>query len=141
TALFADRAEAAEWLGNRDAVRVSEELDTLVDTIRGTPPELRRVQEHLQTNLANPTLDGVAGELRLSRRSPQRLLQEAGTSFRRQVEHARVRAAERLLCDSDLKLEVVARQLGYSTLPHFSNAFSRATGETPSDFRRRRRSE
>jgi AraC-like DNA-binding protein len=138
-ALFADGAEAAAWLGNRGAVAASEELDRLVDAIRGDPPELRRLNAWLQAHPGGQSLQTTAAHLRLSPRSLQRMLRKSGTSFRRQIEHARVRLAERLLVEQDLKLEVVARRIGYSTLAHFTNAFRRATGEPPSEFRRRRR--
>src|SRR5260221_7573060 len=37
-ALFADRVEAARWLGHEDALAACAELNTLVDGIRATPP-------------------------------------------------------------------------------------------------------
>jgi len=139
-ALFADAAEAASWLDNKGAAKASAELDRLVDGLRGTPPELLRLQELLQSDLRRPSLERAAAGLGIPSRTLQRLLKENGTGFRSQLGHARVRLAERLLCDHDVKLEAIARQVGYSTLAHFIHAFRRATGESPGEFRRRRRS-
>lgn len=139
-ALFADAAEAGAWLDHDGAASAIAELDDCVDAVRGTPPELRRLQALLRAEPRSPSLERTAAQLYVSPRSLQRRLRQAGTSFRRQVEHARLRLAERLLCDHDLKLEAVAHQVGYSTLPHFIHAFRRATGEAPGEFRRRRRS-
>jgi AraC-like DNA-binding protein len=138
-ALFADRREAAQWLGHPEALAASQELDGIIESLRNLSPEIRRLQTHLAAQLARPNIEEAAAELGISSRSLQRLLGAVGTSFRRQVEHARVRAAEALLLDGQTKLEAIAREVGYSTLSHFSVAFRRATGETPSDFRRRRR--
>src|SRR5258706_820419 len=106
-ALFADRVEAARWLGHEDALAACAELDALVDGVRAAPRELRQLQEHLRSHLARPTLERAARALGISARSLQRALRAAGTSFRRQVEHARVRVAEGLLSDGQLKLEAV----------------------------------
>jgi AraC-like DNA-binding protein len=137
-ALFADRAEAAVWLGHRAARVACRELDRLLDSLLGAPPEVRRLQEYLEANLRRPSLPRAAQALGVSPRSLQRALRQANTSFRKQLAHARLRSAERLLLDGDGKLESVASQLGYSTRAHFATAFRRATGERPSEFRRRR---
>ncbi len=138
-ALFADRAEAAEWLAHPRAERACLQLDQLVDELRGTPMEVRRLREYLRARFLSPDLHLAAQALGLSVRSLQRALREAGTSFRAQVEHTRMRAAEHLLLDGDTKLEAVARAVGFSQLAHFVTAFRRVTGETPGQFRGRRR--
>jgi len=75
----------------------------------------------------------------LSERSLSRRLSELGTSFRDEVQRARLRAAEALLVDTDLKLDAVGRAIGFTSRAHFSDFFRRATGEAPSEFRARRR--
>jgi AraC-like DNA-binding protein len=137
-ALFADREEAARWLDHPQSPDANRELDEIVGALRGTSPQLRRLQAWLMAKMGRPSIQEAATELGISSRSLQRLLAAANTSFRRELEHARLRAAEALLIDSQSKLEAVAREVGYSTLSHFTVAFRRATGETPSDFRKRR---
>jgi AraC-like DNA-binding protein len=137
-ALFGGRAEAARWLAHPRADEACAELDRLVSEIRELPVELARVQRYLETRLHRPELRAAARDLGLSTRSLQRGLQRANTSFREQVERARMRAAERLLLDGSEKIETVARSVGYSRLTHFATAFRRVMGETPSQFRARR---
>jgi AraC family transcriptional regulator len=49
-----------------------------------------------------------------------------------------VRAAQRLLAEGDASIARVASEVGCKSLSHFSALFRRLTGETPSDWRRRR---
>ena len=78
--------------------------------------------------------------LGVSERSLQRQLRQEGTSFRREVDAARIRAARTLLADTDQKITVIALEVGCATLQHFSALFRRMTGETPSEWRARQRS-
>jgi AraC-like DNA-binding protein len=137
-AMFADRGEAAHWLDHAGAAVVCPELDALVDDVRATPQVVRRLRAYLQTRLGAPDLFAAARDLGVSTRSLQRALRDAGTSFRAQVEHARMRAAERLLVDTDEKIETVARTVGFARLACFATAFRRVAGESPSQFRARR---
>ncbi|MGC1301997.1 MAG: AraC family transcriptional regulator [Caulobacteraceae bacterium] len=50
----------------------------------------------------------------------------------------RLEAAKRLLRDSVMSIDVIARQCGFSSASHFSTRFRRATGATPTAFRRGR---
>ena len=81
----------------------------------------------------------AASTLGLSERTLQRRLQQAGTSFRRQVQQAVFSHARTLLTDTDVKIEAIARQLGYSSAAHFADSFRRQAGVTPGDFRARAR--
>jgi AraC-like DNA-binding protein len=49
--------------------------------------------------------------------------------------------AQRLLREDLLSIKEIAVLLGFCNTAHFSNAFRRAEGITPSDFRRRARGE
>jgi AraC-like DNA-binding protein len=73
----------------------------------------------------------------VSERSLQRSLGAAGTTFKDEIAEARIRAARRLLADGDEPLSAIAREVGCSSLQHFSTLFRKRTGETPSAFRRR----
>jgi AraC family transcriptional regulator len=48
----------------------------------------------------------------------------------------RVERAKGLICKTDLTLTTIAQQLGFASHAHFSTAFKRLTGRTPSDYRR-----
>src|SRR5262249_15997313 len=51
----------------------------------------------------------------------------------------RIQSAATLLGDGSLTLAEIAEGVGYESLPAFSKAFKRWTGESPSSWRRRRR--
>ena len=71
-------------------------------------------------------------------RTLQRWLAEERTDWRRIVDRSRFEAYEKLILDPSLTLTEISMKLGYSDQPHFTRAFHRWTGETPSVHRRRR---
>lgn len=138
-ALFTDRAQAFAWLGREDSAAVADRLDATLSSVHATPPLLRKLRELLAKQLGAPSVDGIAGALGLSARSLQRRLSELDTAFRDEVNRARVRAAEVLLVDTDRKLDAISREVGCASASHFGALFRQLTGETPSEFRARRR--
>ncbi len=86
----------------------------------------------------NVTIDEVAAELSLSRRSLTRRLQAEGLRFRQLVEESRRRAAEQLLSDARISLDDVAHRVGYSDRASFMRAFKRWHGLTPTQWRKAR---
>jgi AraC-like DNA-binding protein len=70
-----------------------------------------------------------------SLRTFQRRLAEEGLTYSRLVEQVRFNTAIRLLQDPSLKLLDIAIELGYSDAAHFTRAFKRWTGTSPSEFR------
>jgi AraC-like DNA-binding protein len=104
---------------------------SLVDDVRGV----------LGRELAggDPSIDGVASRLGIARRSLQRRLAEAGTSFTTVLEEMRERLARSYLLNRDLSIAEVAFLLGYSETPTFHRAFRRWTGLTPGSYRERQR--
>jgi AraC-like DNA-binding protein len=107
----------------------------------GTPAILTALRPLLERDLANITVAQAARTLSLSERSLQRKLTEAGTTFVAELGAARVRAAQRLLVDSDLPLTTIALEVGCASLQHFSVLFRKHIGEAPSTWRRRLRPE
>jgi AraC-like DNA-binding protein len=81
----------------------------------------------------------VAHSVRTSARTLQRRLHGAGLTYAGVVQEVRFEAAREMLSDPGRKIGDVARTLGYSDPAHFTRAFQRWTGLTPSDFRRRGR--
>ncbi|MEQ8822867.1 MAG: helix-turn-helix domain-containing protein [Filomicrobium sp.] len=118
-------------------------LPTLFDSVAQDPP-VPRDNDELQAIVAvsqialergYPKADWVADKLGLSRRSMQRKLQASGTSFAVLVEALMEGRARALLMSSDRSVTAIAHDLGYSDTAHFTRAFRRWTGMTPSDFR------
>ena len=134
--LFDDRHPALAWLGLDDDARA--EVEAVIAAYDGAPPLLRRLREHLSKHLRAAALDESARALALSARSLQRALKDHGTSFRGELDLARVRAAERMLADSALKMDAIAHEIG-CTPSTFYELFRRATGRSPAEFRAQRR--
>ena len=61
-----------------------------------------------------------------------------GCGLEHYVIRQRIEAAQRLLLTSSLTVSRIARLLGYSSLGHLSGQFQRATGRSPTDYRRAR---
>lgn len=137
--LFEDRARAVAWLGVTGAAFVLEAIEREVVRASGEPPLLRDLRAMLETRLQDgPSLATIAKALGLSERSLQRKLGEHGSTFQAELNAARVRVAKRLLRESPVSLTEVAFETGCASLASFSTLFRRATGETPTAFRRRR---
>lgn len=137
-ALFAERTDALTWLGLPPDSAPRREVEEIMTTLFDEPAPLGALRALLAQAPTEVKLVTAARALRLSERSLSRRLQELGTSFRAEVQRARLRAAEALLVTTDLKLEDVSRRVGFQSRAHFSQFFHRATGETPAAFRTRR---
>ena len=126
--------EALQWLGQADASARARELDELVERAAFGSPTLARLEAWLSRNCANGSVDRAAASLGLSTRSLQRLLGEAGTSFRDQRRQACLTLAKHLLTETDEKLETIAKRIGYTT-PGLVRLFERECATSPSGYR------
>jgi AraC-like DNA-binding protein len=77
----------------------------------------------------------VASELAMSRRTLQRRLAAAGTSFSKELAVVRVGAARELLVDRRRSITEVAYLCGFADGAHFARAFRSATGSAPREWR------
>ena len=73
-----------------------------------------------------------------SPRSLRRWLAQEGTSWRQVVDRVRLEACAPLLLSPSITLAEISARLGYSDPAHFTRAFQRWTGESPSAYRNRR---
>ena len=137
--LFSDPAAAYAWLSNPQAEKARLEVEELVAGQVRLPPAVAALREYFGRKGAVHTIAAAARALGLSRRSLQRRLREAATTFRNELAQARVRAAMPLVLDGEVKLETIAKQLGLSSLTAFSRFYRRHTGELPSRSRPRTR--
>ncbi|MBX2855809.1 MAG: AraC family transcriptional regulator [Rhodobacteraceae bacterium] len=87
----------------------------------------------------HPKIDWVASKLAMSRRSLQRSLATAGCSFSGVLDGILKDRATTLLQMTDRDITDIALQLGYSDGAHFSRAFRRWTGLSPTHYRTARR--
>lgn len=82
--------------------------------------------------------DELARELALHRRTLNRRLQAAGTSFRRELDRMRSDVARQLLEHTRAPLSEIAATLCYGDAAAFLHAFKRWTGTTPARWRESR---
>ena len=82
------------------------------------------------------SLDRVARELLLSKRTLQRRLAESGQRFSDLVLDVRTQESLRLLSDTELSVTMIGYACGFSDTAHFTNTFRKRMGTTPSTWRR-----
>jgi AraC family transcriptional regulator len=101
---------------------------------------VRELDDYIRVRLAEPiSLEDLCGVAGLSKRHFLRAFQESvGTTPHRHVLNLRIEAAKRRLAESDDCLTTIALGSGFSHSQHFSTTFRRATGMTPSMYRRSR---
>jgi AraC-like DNA-binding protein len=136
---FGAEDEALAWLARPELPSVLAEAAALADDARGTTPLVRSLRHRLDGSLAEATIAATARALGVAPRSLQRELERNGTSFRLELTRARVRAASQLLESSDEKIEAIARRVGWGSSSRMSAIFRRQLGETPAQYRARRR--
>src|SRR5262249_38741339 len=128
--LFERRAQAYAWLDAKgDAIAA-------IESAHGAAPP---PPPHLPTCPANDLRDASLQSAAPARAPPPRTLQRTlaarATSFRAELDAVRVATAERLLLDSDLKMDPVAHEIGCKSPSAFYELFRRHAGEPPQAFR------
>ncbi|WP_416769307.1 AraC family transcriptional regulator [Pseudomonas sp. RHF3.3-3] len=85
--------------------------------------------------MGEPSIKRISPQLRLSSRTLQRRLQEAGTSFRHELNLVRYELALSYLRDPRLQIVDIAMLLGYSEHSAFTRAFKEWSGMSPHEAR------
>jgi len=134
--------DALAWLGwtpGSAGAAATAEIAAVAEEARAVPATVRRMRMWLEGALEAATIDAAAEALAMAPRSLQRELAEVGTSFSDELVAARVRVAAQLLIETDDKVEAVARAVGYATASRLAEAFRKLLGETPAEYRAKRR--
>ena len=106
-------------------------------TAESLGPVLTWMLEHLDEAF---TVDDLAQRSAMSPRTfARRFVAETGTTPHQWVTDQRVLRARRLLEDTDLPVEAVARDAGFGSAALLRHHFTRCTGITPTAFRTQRR--
>jgi AraC family transcriptional regulator, transcriptional activator FtrA len=106
-------------------------------TAESLGPVLTWMVEHLDEAF---TVDDLARRAAMSPRTfARRFVAETGTTPHQWVTDQRVLRARRLLEDTDLPVEAVARDAGFGSAALLRHHFTRCTGITPTTFRTQRR--
>jgi AraC-like DNA-binding protein len=137
--IFAEPRLGFRWLERPDSDETCDDVSAIALTVTGVSPWRRILGDALREEPEGVTLAAVARRIGRSERSLQRDLQQAGTTFRAELEAARVALARALLVDTDLKIDAVARRVGCASAAHFATLFRRVAGEPPSSYRERHR--
>ena len=127
------------WAGVSPRADTAPGAQALRQLVRDEPwPDwVKQAYGTLTTRLtAPPSLDVLATELGLSRRSLQRGLQEEGLGFRQLLAEARYRTAGWHLMRGGAALAEIGFLCGYADQSHFTREFRSRSGLTPADFRR-----
>ena len=83
-----------------------------------------------------PTLPEMAETFQMSERTLQRRIQQGGRTYSELVREARFDLAREMLVDPSMRIIDVALASGYGNQQHFSRAFRRHAGVSPTIFRR-----
>ena len=134
--IFQDAQAALAWLGCADDAPLLEELGRVRLEARSVPAIVRELGTFLEHHPRATPVE-AARALALSTRSLQRRLREHDTTFRKELDVARVRLAQRRLRDSDVSITAVALEVGLTSPQHLSTLFHRCGFEAPSVWRAR----
>jgi AraC-like DNA-binding protein len=91
---------------------------------------------HLRVGHTELSIERVASDLNLTKRTLQRRLQDQNTNFAQLRDDLRFHYAIKYLIDDQLSVDRVSRALDFSDRTSFTNAFKRWTGLSPSAFRK-----
>ena len=82
------------------------------------------------------SIDRIAEDLKLSKRTLQRRLQQQGANFAQLRDVLRFHYAIKYLIDEHMSVDTVSKSLDFSDRTSFTNAFKRWTSLSPSVFRK-----
>ncbi len=141
--LFDERLAALEWLHGELAFEPGPcQAHAAIDAMfaaADSPPIIHQLRDILTATLRRTSIEDAAGAMALSPRTLQRRLSDAGTTFQDELAEVRVRAAQRMLAESDTPVTAIAFEIGFASPQHLSALFKKRTGTTPSEWRRKRR--
>lgn len=105
-------------------------------TLADLPSALRRIMRK-RLLLGEFSMDDVAAQLSMHRRTLDRRLQRHGTTYGELLESVRDDIARQLLRDTQFPIQRIAESVRFSSAANFATAFRRRAGMTPTEFRRR----
>lgn len=91
---------------------------------------------HMRVGHADLSIEQIATDLHLTKRTLQRRLQAQNTNFAQLRDDLRFHYAIKFLIDDQMSVDLVSRGLDFSDRTSFTNAFKRWTGLSPSTFRK-----
>lgn len=119
---------SAKLLKSMDSKKADEEKSVILQAC-----------DYISAHLSDPglSLQAVSGAVGLSGAYFSQLFKaEKGLGLSVYIAECRVRLAQQMLLNTDLKNEDIARQTGFASATYFSRVFKNSTGMTPSDYRK-----
>lgn len=114
------------------------EPESRPDEVRQTR-QVKRMMDYLRENLRDVSFAAFAEHFHYSESYASRFFKSStGQTFTCVLRTLRLKRAAELLAGSELSVDEVMRQVGYSGRTNFYSSFRRFYGATPSDFRRER---
>jgi AraC-like DNA-binding protein len=105
------------------------------ETMADLPGTLRRILRK-RLVLGAFSMDEVATQLSMHRRTLDRRLQRHGTTYGELLESVREDVARQLLRETQMPIQRVAESVRFSSAANFATAFRRRAGMTPTAYRR-----
>lgn len=135
-AQFDTRAERELWL--RNTLR---RVQSACDEGRKKKPfsAMERAREFMQDNFTNPelTLRTVADYVGFNEKYfSTRFTKECGCTFIVYLNDLRIRRAQELLTQTDMKMYEISEAVGYGSVEHFNHIFKKKLCISPSEFRK-----
>lgn len=99
-----------------------------------------RAKNFMRDNFANPELmlKTVADYVGFSEKYfSSRFTRESGCTFISYLNELRIRRAQELLLQTDMRIYEISEAVGYSSVEHFNQMFKKKTGTSPTDYRKR----
>lgn len=126
---------------NEELAMMLDEMTSKYLALRFSGRFSRKVRDALviQLEAGEPTKAETARLLVMTERTLLRRLQDENTTFQEVLDHLREEKAYDFLRQPDLTIDAIAVRLGFSTSSTFSRAFTRWTGQRPSDWRESQR--
>ena len=124
--------------GNKMAFSLyQKQCDSMLLTLNSNTQSIaEEVRDYLQLFVEHyPSIQEVAATFGMAERSFRRKLSEAGLSYRTLLDEVRFDKAKHLLLHSNLSIDAIATQLGYTEAAAFIHAFQRWAKQTPAKFR------
>lgn len=126
------------------AIHLSRHVDDLVLASENDEPQaVRKAKQYIAAHLDEAiSLGDVANHVAVSEYYFCKIFKRAtGLTFTDFVNRQRIAWAKRELLKPDVRVTEVAFNVGYQSLSQFNRSFARIVGESPSDYRRRLRSQ
>lgn len=101
-------------------------------------PEYDEIFRYISAHYTTVSLEELSSRFHYSRRQLMRIVQDCtGKNFSALMQDMKMQLAKTLLTETHLPVEEISARCGYENFSSFCRVFSRHTGSTPSQYRRR----